>query len=243
MPPKEGKKVEVKEEQLDDQWYEWKIRIESLYARQDQKNTVFYKMPELIRLVQERTEDFSQGNEVRNREIATRTTKTVRKVQQQIPLHRFEVRADGNGGEVLVAPLAGKFGIIKQAFHRVLLSMGKAKYWAPPTDLLNVFGLNGQQDGVVIGKAPADAISIEQQTMHSTQQKGRMVQVPVAWEVAKKREIVLFLKQNGVCPLGKKELEAILHGCNDIPFGPNKRGSLTGLDFAEVGKPNWTGAN
>jgi len=220
---------------LDDQWYEWQLKIDRLYARQDEANTEFYKGKEMIRVIQERTTDFAQGNEKRKRDTSTRTTQKISKVKNDIPLHKFEVK-DGT----LIAPLAGHYGIIKNGFARVISAMGKAKYWAPPVDLLTVYGPHGEDNGTPIGNAPADRISVEMQTMHSKRDDGRMVMVPVVWEVVENRgPFSLFLKQNAICPLGPKEIQAIIHGMGSIPFGPNKRGSVSTTTFRETDAPKW----
>lgn len=218
--------------QLSDQWYEWQLKIDRLYARQDQANTEFLKGPELVRLIQKRTDEYAQGNEKKSRDTLTRTSTKISKVKNDIPLHKFEVK-DG----MLYAPLCGHFGIIKTAFYRVIQAMGKAKYWSPPTDLLAVFGPNGEDNGTAIGKAPIDRISVELQSMHS--KTGGMVMVPVAWEVVENRALTTYIKQNAICPLGDKEINAIIHGTNSIPFGPNKRGTITTVQFGECEAPKW----
>lgn len=219
---------EFKPQPRTDYFVAFPLKVQLLYARQDVENTQHHTMDEIMTWAKERgvyrnVVNLTGVDSVKPPKMTRRTKKAIR-ARLTIPMHTFK-RENGN----VIIPVGGHFGILKQAIHRIGQAM-KGNYYRPQQwDLIRPFAVDGTEDyKIPLPKEYQLGVDVKLGKINRSGQDAAFV--PFAWEKLVNVIIPVICRVNRLSPLPPEEVVDMLHGLNDIPFGPNKHGYASLID-------------
>jgi hypothetical protein len=215
-----------------DIYYYVKANIDRLCARG--KTYKLLKIPNVVSVIIADTTvtEYGKGDEA-----IKSTREKVRRIKkgQEIKVFPFDT-FEKNGEKHLVCQIGGDRGIVRTGFYRVVMANNKAKYWAPPIDLIRVLP-EGDMD---MGLTPAEHPVERPIFVLEPRAKGKTAEV-VGYEAIADRTTEFWVKVNVSCPLTQEDVLTLLHGIEDVPLGPTKRGHLTILEFGKGDRKDFEG--
>jgi len=206
-----------------DIYYYVKARIDRLCARGASYGLL--KLPNVVSVVILDTVETEYGSGTEVIKSRRERKRNIRK-RQDIKVFPFDTCEDEKLGKQILAPIGGDRGIIRTGFYRTVVANKQARYWAPPIDLIRVF----PEGDMKLGPAPPERpferpiFVLEPRGRHETAEI-------VGYEAIINREVEFWTKINISCPLVEDDILTILHGSEDVPLGPTKRGHITILTY------------
>lgn len=205
-----------------DIYYHVKARIDRLCARSD-----IYKLLKLPNVVSVVIVDTTTTEYGRGDETITSTREKTRNIKkgQEVKVFPFATHKDG-GTEKILVQIGGDRGVIRTGFYRTVIANNKARYWAPPIDLIRVL----PEGNMILGNAPAERPVERPVFVLEPRSRGKTAEV-VGYEAIIDRPVEYWVKRNASCPLTEEDIITLLHGTEDVPLGPSKRGHQTILEI------------
>jgi len=205
--------------------YHVKAKIERLLAPQRQKNMKFLNLPSSVATVIVDTTDttYGSGDE---QVTSSRVKKRNIKKAQDIKVWCFPTE-----GKEILEQITGDRGVIRTGFYRTVQAMNKAKFWAPPIDLIRV--LPDDKEFMSLGKAPPER-NVEHPIFVLEPRRNKTSAELVGYEAVYNRTIEFDVRVNTACPLDENEILTLLHGLEDVPLGAAKRGHLKILELTKI---------
>jgi len=204
-----------------DVYYHIKANTDRMLAPQDAENIKLLKLPSTVSVViVDTTEtEIGGGNETVRR---IREQKRNIKKGQEMKVHTFKTEKDN-----IQAPMLGDRGILRTGLYRLSKAMNKAHFWEFPIDLVRTLGKSdGDFENMDMGKAPAERPIEKPIFILEPRSKGKTAEV-VGYEAIQNRPFEFWLKRNSACPFSDEEILQMVHGLEDVPLGPGKRGHIT----------------
>lgn len=202
--------------------YHVTARVDSLCAKQDRAQMKLLKLTPYVKtVIVDTTEtEISSG---KTDESVRSVREKVRKIKgsNEIKVYCFEVK-----DEILFGDIGGDRGVIRTGLYRAVQAMNKARFMAPPIDLIRVL----PDSPISLGKYPPERSVENPITILEPRSRGTTAEV-VGYEAIMGRTIEFNMKLNSGCPLSEDETYLLIHALEDVPLGPTKRGHITILDI------------